>query len=300
MPHYNKPPLSIQQQIKKLQSRGLTINDISKAEHYLNSVSFYRWRAYTYPFQDNKDPNHPFIKPVSFEDLIGLYDFDRRLRLLALDAIEKIEVALRTRIIYEYSLLAGDGFWYLDPKYFKEKKIHNLHLLQIQKEVKRSNEAFIKHYRKNGYTPKEPPAWMAFEVASFGTLSSLYKNLKKSGQKRSIAHYFRLPQETILENWAYNFTIIRNIAAHHSRLWNRHLPAKFLAPKQAPAAFPNCSKTTDYEMYRPLSALVYLMSHLTPKSSYKQKMKSLILSCPLNQTHQMGFPAGWEQGPFWR
>jgi abortive infection bacteriophage resistance protein len=91
---YQKPPLSIQQQIEKLKQRGLIFHDEEKAAHYLSNISYYRLRAYTYPFQDNHDPNHPFNQAVSFDDIIDIYVFDRRLRLLVFNSIEKIEIAL--------------------------------------------------------------------------------------------------------------------------------------------------------------------------------------------------------------
>ncbi|MBS0645580.1 MAG: Abi family protein, partial [Verrucomicrobia bacterium] len=102
---YTKLPISIQNQVAKLRQRGLQFADEPKAANYLSNISYYRLRAYTYPFQDNTDPNHPFIKPVSFEEIMRLYVFDRQLRLLLFNAIEKIEIALRTQIIHEYAMV---------------------------------------------------------------------------------------------------------------------------------------------------------------------------------------------------
>ena len=104
---YSKLPVPILEQIEMLKSRGLLFNDESKAAHYLSNISYYRLRAYTYPFQNNNDENHPFITKVSFEEIINLYVFDRHLRLLIFDRIEKIEIALRTQIIYNFSLAYG-------------------------------------------------------------------------------------------------------------------------------------------------------------------------------------------------
>jgi abortive infection bacteriophage resistance protein len=111
---YVKPPVPILEQIETLKKRGLLFNDEAKAAHYLSNISYYRLRAYTYPFQDNKDGNHPFVTKVSFEEIIDLYVFDRQLRLLIFDGIEKIEIALRTQIIYNFSLAHG-SFWHLKP-----------------------------------------------------------------------------------------------------------------------------------------------------------------------------------------
>lgn len=110
---YNKLPIPIPDQITKLKQRGLRITDDSLAARYLSNISYYRLRAYTYPYQDDTKTEHPFIIDVSFEDIIELYTFDRKLRLLIFDAVEKIEVALRTQIIYQWALTNG-SHWHLD------------------------------------------------------------------------------------------------------------------------------------------------------------------------------------------
>ena len=103
--NYSKPAITIQDQIAKLKARGLRFDDEALAESYLSNISYYRLRAYTYPFQDNNDPDHPFKVDISFEDIIKLYVFDRKLRNLLFDALEKIEISFRTQIIYNLSLI---------------------------------------------------------------------------------------------------------------------------------------------------------------------------------------------------
>ncbi len=113
---YNKKPLTIEQQISRLENRGLDFGNKKLAANYLSNISYYRLRAYTYPFQDNTDPDndHCFTrKGISFEDIIDLYCFDRRLRSLVFNALEKIEVAARTKIIYTYSITTNDSHWYV-------------------------------------------------------------------------------------------------------------------------------------------------------------------------------------------
>ena len=97
---YEKSPISIEEQVQKLKSKGLVINDEELAARYLSNISYYRLRAYTYPFQDNSDPekHHEFLrKDINFKDIIDLYCFDRRLRFLVFNALEKVEVALRAK-----------------------------------------------------------------------------------------------------------------------------------------------------------------------------------------------------------
>ena len=120
---YDKRPLSIQTQIERLKGRGLIIDDEKLAVDYLSNISYYRLRAYTYPFQDNTnlENDHKFIRSdIHFKDIIDLYCFDRRLRSLIFNAIEKIEVALRARITQRYCESCDDSHWYEDESLFKD------------------------------------------------------------------------------------------------------------------------------------------------------------------------------------
>lgn len=182
---YSKKPLSLLDQIDKLTSRGLIIDNRELTNRYLSNISYYRLRAYTYPFQNNEDGyDHEFIrKDIHFSDIIDLYCFDRRLRTLIFNAIEKIEVAVRTKIIQIYSETTGDSNWYEDESLFKDDSFwmneknestgrierkevfqYNVLMDDISHEVKRSNEDFIKHYFDKYSEPKNPPAWMTLEV----------------------------------------------------------------------------------------------------------------------------------------
>lgn len=221
---YNKPPVSVADQIAKLKHRGLHIADDALATRYLYNISYYRLRAYTYPYQDNATANHPFVGNISFPDIIELYTFDRKLRLLIFDAVEKIEVALRTQIIYHWSMAYG-SHWHLDQNLYKDHSKFIRHLASLQKEINRSNETFIDHY-KNKYTnPSEPPCWMSLEVTSIGLLSLIFQNLKSCPQKKAVTHHFGLLGNNVLENWMHNFCNIRNICAHHGRLGIEELPS---------------------------------------------------------------------------
>lgn len=179
---YTKRPLSIKTQVAKLEKRGLIIDDENLAGDYLSNISYYRLRAYTYPFQNNTDSeaDHSFLRTdIHFKDIIDLYCFDRRLRSLIFNAIEKIEVALRTKIVQTYSEDTKNSHWYEDESLFKDNKrivngeeifAYDTLLDDITHEIDRSNEDFIKHYKSKYSNPNTPPAWMTLEVISFGTL----------------------------------------------------------------------------------------------------------------------------------
>lgn len=298
---YTKPAISFIDQLEKLKLRGLIVKDEAKALNQLSNLSFYRLRAYTFPYQDNKDPNHPFIKNVSFDEIIQLYNFDSQLRSLVFAAIEKIEIALRTQIIYQWAMKRG-SHWQYDESLFKDIPKFKKHIKGVDKEINRSNETFIKHY-KNTYTiPKEPPCWMGLEVASFGSLSLLYKNLKNCTEKKKVAKHFGLPNSHILENWMHNFSHVRNICAHHGRLWNRRITVPLKLPKKPINAFLLNKRLYPYKLYPSLSAMLYILNIINKNTLIKSDLISLFNTKDnsIRQEKEMGFPKDWRKEDLWK
>jgi abortive infection bacteriophage resistance protein len=296
---YSKPPLSIADQIAKLKQRGLTFNDEQKAAHYLSNISYYRLRAYTYPFQDNSDPNHPFIKEISFEDIIGLYVFDRRLRLLVLNAIEKIEISLRTKIIYEYALAHG-SHWFADEKLFHSRRFFQANNLTLNKEINRSTETFIEHYKQTYITPELPPSWMSLEVISMGLLGKLFSNLKRDAVKTKVANEFGLKKSEYLTSWVHAFVNLRNICAHHSRLWNRRFTIVPKLPYNTASTFIQNTNIYDNKLYAQLCCMNYITRIISPESSFVSDLKDLLGTCSLVDCKEMGFPDAWKDEPIWQ
>lgn len=294
---YNKLPITIAEQVEKFKSRGLKFDNETKAQNYLSNISFYRLRAYTYPFQDNSDQHQPFNTDVTFEEIIELYVFDRKLRLLIFDAIEKIEIALRTQIIYHFALKHG-SHWQLKPELYRDPMRFANHLDSLQKEIDRSNETFITHY-KNKYTqPTEPPSWMSLEVSSMGLLSKIFQNLKKSPEKSAIVSHFGHNDVSVVENWILCFSILRNICAHHGRIWNRRLiPIKLPTHPTHPFLKNNSIYTN--KLYATLACIEYVLKLISPGSTFNHRLKALIKTCPLAQTKEMGFPANWLEEKLW-
>jgi len=294
---YSKPAVSIPDQIQKLKDRGLSFSNEVKACHYLSNISFYRLRAYTYPFQDNTDPNHPFKQKISFEEIISLYVFDRKLRLLIFDAIEKIEIALRTQIIYHYSLNYG-SHWHIDPRHYRDAMRFANQITDLQKEINRGAETFIEHYHQTYTSPTEPPCWMSLEVSSMGLLSRIYQNLAKTQEKKDVSHHFGIKDINIFENWLFCFCSLRNICAHHGRVWNRRL-VQIKLPYNT--QFPFLQNTNVYQnkLYATLSCVQYVLNIISPGSDFKVRLKEIILNCPLEQEKEMGFPKNWELDQLW-
>src|ERR1043165_4000504 len=120
---FNKPALSLNHQLQKWQSRGLNIADLAKATHFLKVIGYYRFSAYALPFQDGSHPDKHFKFGTDFEQILSLYVFDRELRLLTLDAIERIEVAVRAGIINQMCINHGPN-WFMDAKNFVSGRKH--------------------------------------------------------------------------------------------------------------------------------------------------------------------------------
>ncbi|MDP1620879.1 MAG: Abi family protein [Bacteroidales bacterium] len=172
----NKPAYTIADQIQLLKSRGLLFRDETQATHWLKNISYYRLKGYWWDMQADR-VTHQFNPDSYFEDVIDRYNFDRHLRLILFDSIERIEIALRTKMIYHLSLVYG-GLWYLNPSLFADPIKHSQHLVDLKTEFNRSQEIFIKDQRKR-YPTTNADAWKIVEVASFGTISDIQDLLLK-------------------------------------------------------------------------------------------------------------------------
>lgn len=305
---YAKDPLSIDDQISKLKQRGLNFNDQNAASAYLMNISYYRLRAYTYPFQDNSDAenDHRFLrKDIFFEDIINLYCFDRRLRSLIFNAIEKIEVAFRTRLIYKFAMDTNNSHWFVDDNLFCSDDKYNSVLDDIESEIERSNEDFITHYKNKYDTPSLPPSWMSLEVLSLGTLSRLYDALDRNNAvSKDVAKSLGLPNPMILANWMHGISVLRNCCAHHSRAWNRRFPVSIKLSYNTSNPF--IGRDTINEMYNNklfayLSCIKYLLNIISPQSNFKANLMTIISDGgSLLNLKDMGFIPNWHNLEVWR
>lgn len=301
---YTKKPLSIGDQIARLKQRGLIFDDEIEAEGYLSNISYYRLRAYTYPFQMNGNGvEHNFIRnDIHFKDIIDLYCFDRRLRLLLFNAIEKIEIAVRTKIVQVYAEKVGDSHWYSDKSLFRFG-YDNL-MGHIEADIKRSNEDFIKHYSARYDNPPLPPSWMTLEVVSFATLSRLFQSLKKDESKEYIAEQFGLKKIAILENWLHAISNLRNCCAHHSRVWNRRFMVNVILPYDTLYPFMDrvvIGRLHTNKLFAVLSCIEYLIDIISPGSNFRKNIQEMLESdCRLLDIKEMGFPEKWQTFPVWK
>lgn len=226
MEKYIKPPLIYDDQISLLKSRGLIIADENRARRHLENISYYRLSAYMISFK-KRDAGviiDTFCEDTTWEQIYDLYVFDRKLRLLVFDAIERLEIAIRTQIIYQLSHKYG-SHWQDDSSIFltstrKTKNGEDVRIdvyTEIQKHISdqlMSNKAevFIKHYKKKYDEPHNPPSWMSVEVMYFNHLSRICKGLKTRADLSGVAKYFDLLPD-IFCSWLHTINYVRNLCA---------------------------------------------------------------------------------------
>ncbi|UPK68886.1 Abi family protein [Chitinophaga filiformis] len=298
---FNKPAFSIQDQIKLLSARGLLIKDIALAEHWLTHVGYYRLAGYWQIFQTD-GRLHTFAVNTTFEQIVELYNFDRELRMLVYDAIERIEVSLRTIMVQYMSLVYGP-YWFVNaglahyPDHYEENK------LKIEEEIGRSKEQFIVHHDEVYGKSNFPPAWKTMQVLSLGTLSKVYSNISTAlPEKNQIARSFGLPNYVYFVSWMQSVTILRNLCAHHSRICNRMYD--FVPQRLSTMPYPWISRLPanmhfSRMLYNQLCSLKYLLDRVCHGNTFSARLHALIALHPGIAVRQMGFVDDWNKEPLW-
>jgi abortive infection bacteriophage resistance protein len=298
---FSKPALSVDDQIALLRQRGMGFADEAAARHTLSHVNYYRLRAYWLPFEavNAASPNavHVFVPGTQFEAALASYTFDQRLKLLLMDAVERVEIALRTRWAHELALRYGSHA-YLDKTIFVDPTRYGKCLQSLTDEVVRSQETFIKHYRASYTDPALPPIWAVCEVLTLGQLSQWLDNLKLRGDRQAIAQAFGF-DEVVICAFAHHLATVRNLCAHHSRVWNRKLTIKMKLPTRPTAVVAWFNPAQDRKIYNTLLMLALLLQRIFPDSSWPTRLTQLMATMPPGTAQAMGFPVGWQSLPVW-
>ena len=276
--------------------RGM-IADRGKLVRYLREVSYYRLSAYWYPFREETGDN---LKPGTSIDIVWrYYTFDRQLRLVVMDAIERVEVALRTQMVNMFTLAYGP-FGHIDHQRMAgiPEEEHHAFLKTIRTETEKSKETFAMHFKQKYAEERDLPLWMACELMSFGTMLTFYKSMEKHMQK-ALAKEYKI-QPAVLQSWLTTLNYIRNICAHHGRLWNRELAIKPYIPRD------NMEWRTPVDVfnfqgriYSVATILKYLLSFIAPQSKWPVRFEENLLRHPIIPIHEMGFPVNWKECPIW-
>lgn len=291
---YTKPAITFTEQVDLLRARGMVVDDQTEAEFYLRHLNYYRLGAYWLPFEEDHD-SHLFKPGTHFKQVLNLYIFDRELRLLVLDALERLEVSVRTQWAYELGHRHG-AHAHLEPAiaYRQDRWLTNLEALE--KEVRRSDEVFIRHFTAT-YSEALPPVWAVCEVMSLGLLSRWYANIKPMSTRTAIASVYGLDQR-VLESWLHHLTLVRNACAHHSRLWNREFAVAPMLP-QRPSGLAAQFQAGSRKPYNSLLILLHCMDCIAPHHHWRRRLIGLIDQHAI-PVAAMGFPADWKSKALWK
>ncbi len=292
---FEKPALTLEQQVAHLVARGMT-GDPDRMADRLATVNYYRLSAYWHTFR-TRDAER-FVESTDFEVVWQRYVFDRELRVLVMDAVERVEVAVRARLAYAQSHAYGP-FGYVDnpSALFRDSDKERCDFIDRQRrDVKRSHEPFVAHFkRKYGDTHTDLPEWVATEVMSFGGMLSLYRGSPPHVRKE-VARHFGVAHQ-VLESWLRSLNAVRNMCAHHARFWNRVFGLKPKLPREPEWRDP--VKVGQDRAFAQLTVLVYLLHRVAPGSHWANRLDALFRTYPDVPTHQMGFSPDWKRCPIW-
>lgn len=325
MSSYSKPHLTYEQQIAMLRSRGLGIPDEESAVRLLQQVGYYRLTGYWYPYREMNDPEvaaalgrrrrDQFVPDVTLDHVQEIFEFDRQLRLLCLDGLERFEIALRAAIAYE--LGAVDPFLHLDDSQLDRKKCGERRprtapetelqkwKRSLERDVQDSKrEDFVIHFKEN--YDGQMPIWVLTEAMKFGTLVRLL-HLLKGAQANAVAGHFGIPSGSHLHSISLGLNTLRNIAAHHNRLWNRSFgfqPLKVGTLPGVDQGWSHFDTARDGRIYRLLGSLALTLTAAGCANGWASQVADLVESFPdvplLSPTPDMGFPEDWRDQSVWR
>ena len=240
---------------------------------------------------------HRYKPNTSFNQVMMLYRFDKKLRLLIFNEIEKIEVAVRSAIVNTGSEMTNDPFWMTDSRNFIDagKFRHTMDL--IDAELRRSREDFIDHFKQT-YSDTYPPAWILAEVLPFGVLTNIYSNIRVPRIKKRIAQKFGL-QVAPFESWLTIVALTRNSCCHHARVWNKQNTIRPMIPNRMTGRW-IILPTDALRIYFNLCIIKYFLDIISPQNDMKAKIDALLSSYSSIDINAMGFPRGWESEPLWQ
>tara|TARA_R110001599_G_C12276626_1_gene662556 strand:- start:20921 stop:21949 length:1029 start_codon:yes stop_codon:yes gene_type:complete len=337
MTSFTKLAINVDQQLEILQQRGLSVRQPERAKRFLEVVSFFRLSIYMRPFQIPGNNNHLFKSNSEFKQIVDLYAFDRELRLLVIDAIERVEVAVRASLNnymsckYQSDTSNSGSHWYLNSHLFKQSYDHQRLIGDLEKKqkkeaselqrdidkinrsnatneikqqriVQRTKENYPRFYQQNYDIPALIPGWAMTEELTLGSLSHIYQGLVKDADRKAIARRFDIPHE-VLASCLHTLNFVRNCCAHHSRLWNRELSVQPKIPRgvlwKLPERLTDSQIQPQRRIYIVLLLLAHLMRQVSPDSQWHNKVKELIVLHPDVPLFPMGFPDDWQSHVFW-
>lgn len=331
---YNKPFLTVDEQLDRLTERGMYVEDPDAAIRKLQAIGYFRLSGYWYPFRRKAaTPGQPrpskFIHGTTFQEVLDIYYFDEQLRSELLRALGRIEISLRFWVGHRLGKrgpFAHTDLKQLDFRAVTETDDSGASLLKsdahdewMEKQRKAesiSNEAFVAHFSNNYGEPL--PIWAATETMTFETLNRLYGGLMQQDRDQIAVEFdlFRADgngDSHILSNWLEHLRQTRNICAHHARLWNRN--------HTAPLAISGSSEELQHlltsnngvqgnlpvtrrtsRIYGTLALISYLLARIDHTNTMRDRLLALVSDFAIGRPdrwYSMGFPKDWERHSLW-
>lgn len=267
----------------------MTFGDDNYAIKKLSQIGYYRLSGFWYsarqqnPHTGQLEEN--FLPGTKFESICELYIFDKKLRLLLLDIIERLEIHIRNIIAHELGRIDPLAYQYAFFINRSKREKHIQWLADLDKKVKRSQDDFISHYVNQG---KPIPFWVMINVWDFGSLSKYYSLLDNDYQDKIVKH-FNIDRSSF-ENWLKQINYLRNCAAHHNMVWNRKFNAEIEIPTHSKARFKRYKKATTYfdklpihdpeRLFSRIAVLWFLVSQFSQNYKWLNKLEKLTNSFP--------------------
>lgn len=294
---FAKPYFSPGQIVQTLKSRGMLMKDENRVENYLMNIGYHRLSAYIYPFYKSPKSELVLKEGTTFEQILTLYRFDKKLRILLFNEIEKIEVAIRSVLANIGCQELNDRYWITKPEYFANADKFNQTLVFIEKELASSKEDYIEDFRQN-FIETYPPAWMITEVLSFGNLNYIYSNISSNHLMKHISGYFGLKPQ-VFTSWLTVLANLRNMCCHHARIWNRDFMLNPAEPQKTSKVWIDTSKVDKKRIYYRLCMLRYFLSSVSPNNNFNEQLSGLLADFPSIDIAAMGFPVDWKDEDLW-
>lgn len=322
MTDFSKPSLTPAQQLALLKERGLTVNDPERAQRLLEVNTLFRLSPYMRPFQDSHDAEHRFWPGSCLADVFSIYRFDGELRQLMMVAIERIEVAIRACIS---NIMAPEygSHWHLNAGAFNSRYDHARLLRGLEqtlrderkkfaKESARINQSrapesvkqqrmenrkrdnYARYYALTYTEPEMLPSWAAMEELSLGGTSHLYQCIARDKDRKRIARRFALPQN-VLQSWLHTLTFVRNICAHHARLWNRELGIPPSWPKNLEAPSSGSGQDVPRRIFTIVMILAYMTQRISPDTRWPSRIRALFEEYSHLPSEVMGAGPDWQR-----
>lgn len=276
----------------------MIFNDEAKAERYLTNISYHRLSAYIFPFYSLPKTNLILKDGTSFDKVLTLYRFDKKLRILLFNEIEKIEVSIRSVLANFGCKELCDDYWISNSTYFANNIKFKQTLSMINKELDGSKEDYIEDFRTSYYIEAYPPAWMITEILSFGNLNYIYSNIASNQLRKRIADYFGVKPKVFV-SWLTVLSNLRNMCCHHARVWNREFALKPAEALKLKGAWTDTSKLNNKRVYYRFCIIKYLLNIISPNNDMRHKLNNLFSEYPQVDISAMGFTENWDKEILW-